>query len=172
MAAILFGRTQQAIQTPFQPLRNPGFGGVAQPFTSTDVQNAIEEGLSRAIANDRFVVLPQYGGNANVGRYLEIFSNQASDVSPIFLSAAAKLLTVTLQTTAATATADVGLFDLNVSSTVPVYTVVINNQKRVQYTGSPSAPLATFSPMSLFAIRVIAGSINTPTMQVTLSAST
>jgi hypothetical protein len=39
----LFGRTQLAGQTPFEPLRNPGFGGVPSPITSEEVQNAIEE---------------------------------------------------------------------------------------------------------------------------------
>lgn len=169
--SIIFGRTQQAIQTPFEPNRNPQYGGNPGPsgIVSQEVQSAIEEIKAQAFANDRFLILPNYGGNANVGRYLEFFTGQSSDVSPLFFTASANLLTVTLQTTAASATCNMGIFDLNVSSVTPVYTVVMNNQKRVQFTGSP---LATISPNSLIAIRVTSGSINTPTMQLTLSAST
>ena len=170
MALLLASRTQLAIQTPFEPGRNPGYSGGLEPFVSTDVQNAIEEALTRAISNDRFLVLSQYGGNANTGRYLEIFANAASDKSPIYFSASARLLTVTLQTTAANATCNVGIFDLNVSSVTPVYTVVMTAQKRVQYVGAPN--LATLGAGSLMAIRVTSGAINTPTMQLTLSAST
>lgn len=43
-----FSRTQQAIQTPFEALRNPDQSGNPGIITSTDVQNAIEE-LSRLV---------------------------------------------------------------------------------------------------------------------------
>jgi len=36
-AVVLFSRTQTAIQTPFEPLRNPGFGGGPSLLTSSDV---------------------------------------------------------------------------------------------------------------------------------------
>ena len=45
---ILFGRTQTAIQTPFEPLRNPDQSGNPGILSSVDVQNAIEE-LSRVV---------------------------------------------------------------------------------------------------------------------------
>lgn len=164
--------TPVAVSTPFEPLRNPGFGGLSQPFTSTNVQDAIEEALDRAISNDRFLVLPNYGGNANVGRYLEFFPGQASGVSPIYLVAAAKILAVTLQTTAANATCNVGIFDLNVSSVTPIYTIVMTAQKRVAYVGTPVTPLGVTTPGALLALRVTSGSINTPTCQLTFSAAT
>ena len=70
MGQILFGRTQLAVQTPFEPNRNPQWGGSAGPsgIVSIDVQSAIEEVKAQAFANDRFLVLPNYGGNANTGR--------------------------------------------------------------------------------------------------------
>lgn len=162
--------TPVAGSVPFEPNRNPGFGGVPSDLESTNVQDAIEEAKQDALNNDRFLVLPNYGGNANTGRYLEFYPGQGSDVSPLFFSAAARILGVTLQTTASTATCNVGIFDLAVSSVTPIYTVVMTAQKRVQYIGAPA--LATLGANSLLAIRVTSGSINQPTCQLTLSATT
>lgn len=162
--------TPVALSTPFIPNRNPGYGGAASDIESINVQDAIEEAKADALANDRFLILPNYGGNSNIGRYLEFFPNQASDVSPLFFTSSARILAVTLQTTAANATCNIGIFDLNVSSVIPVYTVIMTAVKRVQYVGAPT--LATISANSLIAIRVTSGSINQPTMQLTLSAST
>lgn len=164
--------TPVAKSVPFEPGRNPGYGGLAQPFTSDNVQDAIEESLDRAISNDRFLVLPNYGGNANTGRYLEFFPNQSSDISPLFLVAASKILAVTLQTTSASATCNVGIFDLNVSSVTPVYTLIMTGTKRVQFSGTPTVPLGNLSANALLAVRVTSGSINAPTMQITFSAAT
>ena len=172
MTAPLFGRTQQAIQTPFIPGRNPGFGGLPQPFVSVETQSAIEEALSQAISNDRYLILSHYGGNANVGRYFEFYPNEGSDVLPLFLVAPSKILSVTLQTSAANATCTVGIFDLNVSSVTPLYTIVMTAQKRVQYNGTVAAPLAVVSANALLAIRVVTGSINNPASQLTFSSST
>jgi len=160
--------TPVAISTPFIPDRNPSYGGGPSGLSATNVQDAIEEAKSDAIANDRFVLLAHYGGNANVGRYLEFFPNEASDTSPILFTAITRILGVTLQTSAANATASVGIFDLNVSSVTPVYTVVLTAAKRVEYTGSP---LATFAANCLMAIRVTSGSINSPTMQLVFSSA-
>lgn len=156
----------------FEPGRNPGFGGLPQPFTSKEVQTAIEEALDRAISNDRFLVLPSYGGNANVGRYLEFFPAQASDTSPIFAAVNTKILAVTLQTTAANATCIVGVFDLNVSSVIPVYNILMTAQKRVAYIGTPTSPLGIILANGLLALRVTSGSINSPTCQLVFSSAT
>lgn len=162
--------TPVALSVPFEPNRNPGYGGLPSDLESTNVQDAIEEAKADALANDRFVAFPSYGGNANLGRYLEVWPAQPSDIAPIYFNVAARLLAVTLQTTAATATCNVGIFDLNVSSVTPIYTIVMNAQKRVVYVGAPS--LAVIPAGALIAIRVTSGSINTPTMQLTMSAST
>jgi hypothetical protein len=156
---------------PFEPNRNPQYGGNAGPsgITSENVQDAIEEAKADALANDRFALLSFYGGNAIVGRHLEFYASIASNNAPIFLSVGARLLSVVAQTTAATATCNIGLFNLNVSAVTPVYTIVMTAQKRVEFVG---APLATFPAGTLLALRVTSGSINTPTMQIVLSAST
>lgn len=168
---IEFSRTQEAIDTPFIPNRNPQWGGNPGPsgIESTDVQSAIEEAFSDAIANDRFVLLTHYGGNASTGRYLEWYPQEPSNVSPITFDTSVRLLSVTCQTTAASATCTIGIFDLNVSSVTPVYSFSMVAQKRVSYSGSP---LTIILANSLMAVRVTSGSINTPEMQVTLSSST
>lgn len=156
---------------PFEPNRNPQWGGNVGPsgIQSVDVQSAIEEAKADALANDRFVILSHYGGNANVGRYTEWYPQESGDVSPIFLVAAANLLGVTCQTTATNATCTIGIFDLNMSVVTPVYTLVMTAQKRVSYVGTP---LATFTANALIAMRVLTGSINTPELQITFSAAT
>ena len=168
---ILFGRTQEALDTPFEPNRNPQYDGNVGPsgISSKTVQDAIEEAKADALANDRFLVIGHYGGNANVGRYLEFFPNTGSDVGPIYLISANSILSVTMQTTSATATCTVGFFDLNVSSITPVYSISFAGVKRVSAVGSP---LATILAGALLACRITAGSINTPILQLTLSAST
>lgn len=40
---IIFGRTQDSLGTPFEPLRNPAFGGGVSIITAQDAQSAIEE---------------------------------------------------------------------------------------------------------------------------------
>jgi hypothetical protein len=163
--------TPVAQSVPFEPNRNPQWGGNPGPsgIQSDNVQDAIEEAKADAIANDKFVLLASYGGNANSGRFLEAFSGQDTSIAPIWLVASSNLFAVTLQTTAASATCTVGLFDYMISTTVPVYTVVMSGVKRVQYSGTP---LAVFSAGALLTVKVISGSINQPSMQITLSAST
>jgi hypothetical protein len=168
---ILFGRVQEAIDTPFEPNRNPQWGGNVGPsgIDSIETQSAIEEVYGKALANDRFIILASYGGNANTGRYLDFFSSSSSDVSPLYLSVSANLLSVTYQTSSAQSTCAISFFNLTVSSTVPVYTLSMTNAKRAQATGTP---LASFPAGSNVAIRVTSGSLNTPTLQFTFSAST
>ena len=161
-----------ALSVPFEPDRNPQYAGNVGPsgISSLNCQDAIEEAKADALANDRFVLLTHYGGNANTGRYTEWYPAEASDVSPIYFSAAARLLNVTCQTTAANATCTIGVFDLNVSSVTPIYSFSMTAQKRVAFVGAPT--LASFPANALIAVRITAGSINTPEMQVTFSATT
>jgi hypothetical protein len=160
-----------ALSTPFEPNRDPQWGDNPGPsgISSLNVQDAIEEAKADALANDRFVLLTHYGGNAGTGRYLEWYPAESSLTSPVYFSAAARLLNVTCQTTAATATCTIGVFDVNVSTVTPIYSFSMVAQKRVSFVGVPS--LASFPANALIAIRVTAGSINTPEMQVTFSST-
>lgn len=160
-----------ALAVPFEPDRDPQWGGNPGPsgIQSINVQDAIEEAKADALANDRYLILAHYGGNASTGRYLECFPQEGSDTSPIYITVVSRLLSVTYQTTAASATCTIGFFDLNVSSVTPVYSLSLSAAKRVSALGNP---LATFSVNALIAIRVTAGSLNSPTLQFTLSSST
>jgi hypothetical protein len=169
---IIFGRTQQAIQTPFEPLRNPGFGGLPSSFTSTDVQNAIEEGLQLAVANDRFVVLPFYNGNANTGRYLEIWPGIATDVAPLGVGTSVKCLFVNTHTTSVNATCTVGFYNIVIpASPVLLFTQTLTAQKEKIDAGTPGSPLFTLPATGQLAIKIDSGSINRPYVLMSLSAS-
>lgn len=168
---ILFGRTQEAIDTPFIPNRNPGFGGIASDIESIDVQNAIEEVKQDALSNDRFLLLASYNGNANTGRYLEFFPNIDSLVAPILLTAPSKCLSLVIASSAIH-TASIGFFDLNISSVTPIYTANFVAQQRAVFTGSPGSPLFVTGTNCLLAIRITANSVNRPHVYFSLSAST
>lgn len=160
--------TPVAQSVPFEPNRVTPSWPTGTGIAADNVQDAIEEAKADALANDRFLVLAHYGGNASSGRYLEIFPAEASDIAPIYLTAPSNLLQFVIQTTAANATCTLGVFDLNVSSVTPVYTLSMSAQKRV----SASGILATIPTNALVAIKVTSGSINSPIVQMTLSAST
>jgi hypothetical protein len=168
---VLFGRTQEAIDTPFTPNRNPGFGGVPSEIESTNVQDAIEEAKLDALNNDRFLVLGSYNGNANVGRYVEFFPAISSFDAPIFLAASARCLSLVISATANT-TATLGVFNLAVSSTVPIYSATYNGTTRTSFIGSPASPLFSVPSNAQLAIRVTSGSASKPYLQISLSAST
>ena len=170
-AVILFGRTQEAINTPFTPARNPDFSGGTSPFTSTDVQNAIEEAVVIAVSNDRFPIFFQYGGNANNGRYLEIFPGIDSEEAPFFTNTPARVLTIVCSTTSGGSNADLGFFDLAVSDTVPLYTLDYAGNKRKIDIGTPATPLFTVPALGELAVRVTQGSVNKPHCYVVLSSS-
>ena len=159
-----------ALSVPFEPNRDPQWNGNAGPsgIQSINVQDAIEEAKADALNADIILLLTHYGGNAIVGRYTEWYPGEAGDVSPIFTQVATRLIGITCQTTAANATCNIGVFNLNVSSVTPLYTLVMTAQKRVSYTGTP---LAAIPVGALLALRVISGSINTPEIQVTIGTT-
>jgi hypothetical protein len=97
-AVILFGRTQNAIQTPFEPGRNPDFNGSVSPFTATDVQNAIEESYYNAPGNAaRSAVTFGAAGNSN-NKYLEFFRSVPSNSTPHVIPRDADLTDITCAT--------------------------------------------------------------------------
>lgn len=163
--------TPVALSVPFEPNRNPGYGGVPSDLESVNVQDAIEEAKLDALSNDRYILLSSYNGNANVGRYLEFFPGIASDVIPIDIPVTTRLLTVVLQSSAV-ATGTVSFFDLAVSSTVPVFSISLVSSNIAIATAVPSAPNAIIAADANLAIRVTAGSINRPSIYFFLSAAT
>ena len=162
-AVILFGRTQEAINTPFDNSTNG--------FTSTEVQSAIEEAVVIAVSNDRFPIFFEYGGNANNGRYLEIFPGIDSQEAPFYTNTPARVITIVCATTAGSSNADIGFFDLAVSDTVPLYTLDYAGNKRKIDAGTPATPLFTIPATGELAVRVTQGSVNKPHCYVVLSSS-
>lgn len=154
-----------AQSVPFQPNRN------GSDIEALNVQDAIEEAKLDAINNDRFILLCSYNGNANTGRYFEFFPGIDSSIAPISLVASARCLSVTVGASS-NSNATVGFYDLNVSSTTPIYTINMQNQSKRFLVGSPLLPLFVSQANANIAVRVVSGSISKPYMFFTLSANT
>lgn len=168
---ILFGRTQNALETPFEPNRSPGYGGTPSEIESDNVQDAIEEAKNDALNNDRYIILCSYGGNASTGRSLEAFPSLPMSEAPIFLPVASKLLTLVIGASAAS-TVTVSFFNRAVSTTVPVYSTSLTAQTRKVVLGTPALPLAVFNASTELEVRITAGSANKPHVYFFLSAAT
>jgi len=157
---IVFGRTQRSIQTPFEPLRNPGFGGLPSTISSTDVQNAIEEAKISAFNNDRYPFIASYGGNANVGRYLELFPGLDSLAAPFIVPENSIIKTVTLGNTAIS-TGTVGFFK-STNLVTPVFSLSLTAQISNVFSSLSYA----FNQGDKVSIRITAGSLKKPYMRV------
>jgi hypothetical protein len=171
MGSIIFGRTQQAIETPFIPNRNPGFGGVPSDIEADNVQDAIEEAKLDALSNDRYIVLASYGGNANSGRSLEAFPGIDMSQAPIFIPAASKLVSVVLGATA-NSTGTVSFYNRVVSTTIPFYSISLISETRKIASSTPLIPLAIIPAGAEIEIRVSSGSVSKPYIYFFLSAAT
>lgn len=165
---ILFGRTQDAYDTPFD---NTNPLAISAGIESDNTFDAIIEAKNDALNNDRFLLLCAYNGNANTGRYLEFFPGIDSSIAPILLSAPSKCLSLVIASTA-THTASIGFFNLTVSSVTPVYTANFVAQQRAVFIGTPDIPLFSLPTNALLAVRITANSVNRPHVYFSLSAST
>lgn len=71
---IIFGRTQQAIETPFEPTRNPGYGPAPSVLVSQELQSAVEEVYYRLSTQNqseiRLVLLNLYNGTWSNNSFL------------------------------------------------------------------------------------------------------
>lgn len=168
MSLVVFGRTQFAFQTPFEsePERSNG-------FTSKNVQEAIEEALALAIANDRFPVLAKYNGNGNPGRLLEFYNGIDSGDAPYFFDAGANSLQIVGSTTAPSSNAMVNFYDVVNDPTMatPLYTFDYNGNKRVIDNGTIAVPLFTVPAGGALAIEVDSDSVNKPHFQMIFSST-
>lgn len=152
MSKLLFGRTQNAYQTPFDS-SDPA--AIAAGFVSTDVFNAILEAKQDAINNDRYPILCHYNGNANAGRYLEIFPARASNTAPHILPTASNIVAVVFACEAAS-TGTIQIYNLTTATVL--YTVTFTAETTKVFTGLmiPAAAL------NRLAVRVNTGSLNKP----------
>ena len=85
--ALLFGRTQSAVQTPFDNSTNG--------FTSTEVQSAIEEAKNTAPGfSNRYVTIAGYGGQGK-DHYMEFFKGLDSNNNPFLIAEASMIVAFT-----------------------------------------------------------------------------
>jgi hypothetical protein len=139
--------------------------GTNPAFVSENVRDAIIEAVQIAATQSRSLLLAQYNGNANTGRYLEFFGGISSLDAPIRTDLSINVFSIVSTTTATGSTALIGFFDLNVSSVTPLYTLDMNSLKTVFVSGTP---LFTIAANSQLAIRVTSGSIAKPHIQLIL----
>jgi len=149
-------------------------------FVSKNAQDAIEEALALAIQNDRFLVLANYGGNANNGRILEFYPGLDSQEAPIVFGAGgAAVIAITAATTANSSNAEISFYDVaadpNLNS--PLYTLDMNGQKTktdIGFLGTPGVPAIPLFPMppsGELAVKVSSSSIQKPHLQIVFSSS-
>ena len=161
--------TPVAQSTPFlsEPERSNG-------FTSKNVQEAIEEALALAIANDRYLVLAQYNGNANNGRLLEFYNGIDSDDAPLHFNGGTVVTSLIVSTTAVSSNAVLGFYDkfADPGLATALYLLDMNGQKTVEITTTTAFPLFSIPATGELLIKVETGNIQKPHMQVIFSSVT
>lgn len=164
MGQLIFGRTQDAYGTPFD---NTDPAAIAAGLSSNTVQAAIIEAKEDAINNDRYPFQAQYGGNAGIGRYLEIFIGLPSyPNAPFIFPEASAIRQVSLGASAIT-TCTVGFFKTS-NLITPVFSVSLVAQQRVLVTDL----LVHFNPLDELVLRITSGSANKPFMRVWVNTTT
>ena len=157
-----------AISTPFEsePDRPNG-------FQSKNVQEAIEDALALATSNDRYLVLAEYGGNANNGRVLEIFPGIDSDEAPVFFNSGTNVLEITVATTSNGSNGSFEFFDKtnDPGLATPLYTLTMDGTQRKTDIGSVAVPLFAL-PVggALTIVKQGGGSVLKPHMQLIFSS--
>lgn len=154
----VFGRTQQAIQTPFEPNRNPDYNGGVSPFISVEAQVAIEEAYYRAIqfaeTVARFLLIAGFDGNGSTGRWLEIGDNSASNLIPFVWPRAGFISELSFRTNGVS-TCTATIFKNGVSTGQTISTVAA---AQATITGLTLA----FAAGDTLSIQITAGSANRP----------
>lgn len=141
------------------------FDNTSNGFISTNVQAAIEEARAEAVANDRYAFLASYGGNANTGRYLEIYPSIGSNDAPFDIPDSSRIITVVLGAVA-NSTGTVSIYKTSNLAT-PIASFSLTAQTRADFTGLNIALLATDE----LAVKVSAGSFNKPFMAIFVSTN-
>lgn len=157
--------TPVSFSVPFEsePERNNG-------FVSKNAQEAIEEALGQAIANDRFLVLSYYNGNANTGRFTEFFPGIDCDDAPLIFTTESRVVQITCATTSNNSNATIGFYDQANDPTysTPLYTLDMNNQKEKIDDGGL---LFTIPDGGRLVVKVDSASIQKPHLQIVFSST-
>ena len=138
------------------------FDNSTNGFVSDNVQEAIEEARASAYANDRYPIGCSYGGNANVGRYLEPFTGLNFIDAPFVTPEDSKIITATLNTVDSSGSFSIGFFK-STDLVNPILTLALNDGVSTQ-TYSNLTTLVDGGAKIL--IRVTTGSRLKPSLRV------
>lgn len=155
---LLFGRTQDCIQTPFEASRNPDVSGGVSPITSTDAQSAIEEAYYAAVTQSatvaRFLLIAGFDGNGSTGRWLEIGDNSASNLIPFVFPRAGVISELSLRTNG------------NSTTTATIFRNGVSTGQTISTAGTSQAALTglniSFTALQTLSVQITAGSSNRP----------
>lgn len=142
---------------PFDPTVIPSYG-----FTATDVETAIYEAANLGADASRGGVIGSFDGTASTGRWLEFSANNPSDLNPFIIAEPGQIRSISLVTSAVSATGTVTIFKNGVS----IETIALAAAKKSAKT-SLFLGLASLDELSM---QVTSGSIARP--QVTLFIQT
>lgn len=150
---IIFGKTQDAFQTPFDAT-NPA--AIAAGISSTDVFNAIIESKQDSLNNDRYPVFCSRNGNTNANVRLQIWAGIDSNVAPLILPEASRIVAYSFGATAA-ATGSIAIRNITTN------TVLVNINFSAQTVVSAVGLTLPAQPaLSRIEVYVASGSFNRP----------
>jgi hypothetical protein len=135
---------------------------VSAGISSQDVFNAIIEVKADALNNDRYPVQASYGGNANTGRYLEVYPSLASDDAnaPLIIPEASKISAYT----AGAVSNSTGVVTIrNLTTATDLIDIAFSANKEVNATG---LSITGISPNDHLGFYIKSGSINKPYIRV------
>lgn len=138
-------RIQEASDTPFDNSING--------FTSDEVQSAIEEAKTSASGASRGPAICGFDGTANVGRYLEFYSNNPSNNNPFIVSEPSQIAAISISA-ASNSTGTVTVYKNGVS----LLTIALSAAKKSR-TKSLAFGITDLDEVSA---KITAGSIDRP----------
>lgn len=148
--------------------RSVPFDNSTNTYTSLNVQDAIEEAQSTAIANDRWNFIAVYGGNALVGRYLEAYPSIDTLVAPVLMPEDSTLVTATLGTIGSAGTFTVGIFKSS-DLVTPVTSLTLNMGESNKVFSNINIDISSGESLS---VRVTNGSRVSPFARIWISTRT
>ena len=158
--------TQVALSTPFEPLRNPGFGGVASTLTEDDVQNVIEELANNSAASASPGFAFTRSGNISAGGWAlngTVPSNVTGITFPFYRG---KLTEVTVSNEDPS-TATIGIYEHDKVTYTLLYTLTLT----AQYSKVDTVTGVSVTRGKEIAVQVLTGSVKNVSVQLILKGS-
>lgn len=144
------------------PFNNQDANAISAGLSSDNVFDAIVEAKNDALNNDRYPVQASYGGNANIGRYLEIYPSLASDNAnaPLIVPEASRISAYT----AGCVSNSTGTLTIrNLTTSTDLIDIVFSATKEHNATG---LMIMGINPDDHLGIYVKSGSLNKPFIRV------